>query len=111
MSRFSGLIPIVLEEDPTDCATTAYAGILPYLDLWKVLEMPSAVDRTVRICGEQGWLDRQIVQSLVLVNLIGGDCVTDVDKLEADVGIGEMVRAGEFSGLSLAQRRYAASRF
>ncbi len=111
MSRFSGLIPIVLEEDPTDCATTAYAGILPYLDLWKVLEMPSAVDRTVRICGEQGWLDRQIVQSVVLVNLIGGDCVTDVDKLESDVGLGKMVRSSEFSGLSLDQRRKASRRF
>lgn len=87
MRRSSGLIPFVLEEDPTDCATTAYAGILPYLDLWKVLEMPSPVDRIVRICGEQGWLDRQVVQSVVLVNLIGGDCVTDVDKLESDVGL------------------------
>lgn len=111
MSRFSGLIPIVLEEDPTDCATTAYAGILPYLDLWKVLGMPSAVDRTVRICGEQGWMDRQIVQSMVLVNLIGGDCVTDVDKLEGDVGLGKMVRSSELSGLSLDQRRKASRRF
>lgn len=111
MSRFSGLVPILLEEDPTDCATTAYAGILPYLDLWKVLGMPSTVDQTVGICGEQGWLDRQIVQSVVLVNLIGGDCVTDVDKLEGDVGLGKMVRSGEYSGLTLAQRRSASRRF
>ena len=104
MRRSNGLIPIVLEVDPTDCATTAYAGILPYLDLWKVLGMPSAVDRTVHISGDQGWMDRQMVQSLILVNLIGGDCVTDVDKLEGDIGLGEMVRASEFSGLSREQR-------
>lgn len=111
MSRNNGLIPIRLEEDPTDCATTAFAGILPYLDLWNALGMPKAVDESVHICGNQGWMDRQVVQSLVLVNLIGGDCVTDVDKLEADVGIGELVRAGEFSGLSREQRRNADRRF
>lgn len=111
MSRNNGLIPILLEEDPTDCAITAFAGILPYLDVWNALGMPKAVDESVHICGNQGWMDRQIVQSLVLVNLIGGDCVTDIDKLEADVGIGEMVGAGEFSGLSREQRRNAAIRF
>ena len=82
MSQNNGLIPILLEEDPTESATTAFAGILPYLDMWNRLEMPLAVDKTVDICGSQGWMDRQIVQSLVLVNLVGGDCVTDVDKLE-----------------------------
>ncbi|GAC1568886.1 MAG: hypothetical protein NVS3B14_20460 [Ktedonobacteraceae bacterium] len=111
MRRSNGLIPIVLEEDPTQCSTTAYAGILPYLDLWKVLGMPSAVDRTVHICGEQGWMDRQIVQSLVLLNLIGGDCVTDIEKLEADGGLREMVRSSEFCGMSLQQRRSASNRF
>lgn len=111
MRRNNGLIPIVLEVDPTDCATTAYAGILPYLDFWKVLGMPLAVDNTIHICGDQGWLDRQIVQSLVLVNLIGGDCVTDVDKLEGDMGLGEMVRASEFCGLSREQRRNVSRRF
>ena len=56
-------------------------------------------------------MDRQIIQTMVLINLIGGDCVTDVDKLEADMGIGEMVRAGEFSGMSREQRRSASRRF
>ncbi len=61
-------IPIRLEVDPTMCITTAYAGIMPYLDLWYALEMPRAVDRLVSIYGSQGWLDRKVVQSLVLIN-------------------------------------------
>jgi hypothetical protein len=104
-------IPIKLEVDPTDCATTAFAGIMPYLDLWNALQMPTTIDNTVSICGNQGWMDRQMVQSLVLLNLIGGDCVTDIEKLEDDPGLGKMVRTGECSGMSLAQRREALKRF
>ena len=111
MSRYNRLVPIRLEQDPTNCATTAFAGILPYLDLWNALGMPSAVDKIVHICGSQGWLDRQMVQGLVLVNLIGGDCVTDIEKLEEDVGICEMVRAGEFSGMTREQKSNASRRF
>jgi hypothetical protein len=73
--------------------------------------MPVSVDKTVKICGSQGWLDRQVVQSLLLLNLIGGDCVTDVDKLEDDAGLRAMVRAGEFSGMSREQRSNALKRF
>lgn len=104
-------IPIKLEVDPTRCMTTAFAGIMPYLDLWNALRMPCAVDKNVGICGSQGWLDRQIVQTLVLLNLIGGDCVTDVEKLEDDAGLRAMVRAGEFSGMTREQRRDAQKRF
>lgn len=104
-------IPIKLEIDPTHCMTTAFAGIVPYLDLWNSLGMPSIVDEKVGICGSQGWLDRQMIQSLVLVNLVGGDCVTDVEKLEGDAGLRAMVRAGEFSGMSLVQRNKAKQRF
>ncbi len=94
-------IPIKLEVEPTACFTTAYAGIMRYLEFWNTLGMPTAVDDNAHICGSQGWLDRQIVQSLALLNLTGGDCVTDIDKLESDAGLREMVRAGELSGMTL----------
>jgi hypothetical protein len=111
MSRRSGLVPIELEVDPTEAVVTGYSGALVYLDLWNRLGMPGMVDRTVHICGEQGWLDRQIVTELVLLNLIGGDCVSDVDKLESDKGLCEMVRSCEYTGLSRAERRAAEKRF
>ena len=47
-------IPIKLEVDPTHCMTTAFSGIMPYLDLWNSLGMPSEVDKAVSICGSQG---------------------------------------------------------
>jgi hypothetical protein len=111
MSYRTGLLPIHLETDPTDAEVTAYAGMLPYLDTWNRLGMPGKVDERVHICGSQGWLDRQMVLSVVLLNLVGGDCVTDIDKLEDDPGLRRIVSAAEFSGMSLAQRKAAKKRF
>jgi len=31
---------------------------------------------------ERGWTDLDIVMSLILLNLAGGDCVNDIDRLE-----------------------------
>jgi hypothetical protein len=73
--------------------------------------MPITIDGALSICGEQGWMDRQMIQSLVLLNLIGGDCVSDIEKLEADSGLCQMFRTGEYSGMSLEQRRNAHKRF
>jgi hypothetical protein len=73
--------------------------------------MPAAIDKGVGICGVQGWLDRQIVQGVVLLNLVGGDCVTDIDKLEGDKGLCELARSGEYAGMLLHERRAADRRF
>lgn len=29
------------------------------------------------VCGKQGWMDRQHVLSLALLNLVGGECMED----------------------------------
>ena len=107
MSARDGMVPIRLEVDPTEAVATGYSGALVYLDLWNRLGMPDKVDETVHICGSQGWMDRQIVTAAVLLNLVGGDCVADVDKLEADKGLCAMVRSCEYDGSNRAQRRAA----
>jgi len=111
MSGRDGLVPIRLEADPTEAVVTGHSGALVYLDLWNRLGMPGIIDETVHICGSQGWMDRQIVTALMLVNLVGGDCVADVDKLESDRGLCSMVRSCEYEGLNRAQRRAAGQRF
>jgi hypothetical protein len=100
-----------IEEDPTDATVTAFAGLLPYMDLWRRLGMPGQIDETVHICGSQGWLDRQMVESLVLLNLAGGDCVTDMDKLEADAGLCRIFSRSQYSGMSRLSVKAAQKRF
>ena len=49
--------------------------------------------------------------ALVLVNLAGGDCIEDIRLLEADAGLGRMVREAEKYGLSRPERRELQRRF
>jgi hypothetical protein len=100
-----------IEADTTDSDVTRFAGLLPYMELWRRLKMPSVIDQTVHICGEQGWLDRQIVESLVLLNIAGGDCVTDIEKLESDAGLCRMYGRNQYSGMGRLAVKQAQARF
>ena len=45
--------------------------------------------------GDQGWTDEQMVMSLVLLNVAGGDCVDDLRVLEGDEGLCRVLREVE----------------
>jgi hypothetical protein len=112
MSRAVKMAGFTIEGDVVnDVEVTSYAGLLPYIELWGKLGMRKLVDSTVHICGTQGWLDRQIVESLVLLNLAGGDCVTDIDKLESDPGLSRMFDRNQYSGMNREAIRAAKKRF
>ncbi len=42
--------------------------------------------------GDRGWTDEQMVMSLVLLNLAGGDCVDDLRVLEGDESLCRVLR-------------------
>jgi len=100
-----------IEEDPHDSEVTGFAGLLPYMNLWDRLGMPKAVDDLVHICGDQGYLDRQLVSSVFLLNLAGGDCVSDIDRLESDAGLCRMFGRAQYSGMSRVAVKAAQKRF
>ena len=54
---------------------TGMGGIGPYLDLACRSGMVRSIERHVKARGEQGWTDAESVLSLVMLNLVGGDCV------------------------------------
>ena len=54
-----------------------------------------AIRRHVRVAGEQGWDDVQMVLSLALLQLAGGTAVQDMDTLEQDAGFTAVLRQGE----------------
>ena len=62
---------------------TAFGGLPTYLDLASATGLLKAIDRYLRVRdGDQGWADRQMILSLVLLNLVGGSNVEDIEKLE-----------------------------
>ncbi len=78
--RCDGLLPYQIVEEPTTSEITGHAGLLPYIDLACALGLLAEADQSIGICGEQGFLDRHHILSLMLLNLAGGECVEDIRR-------------------------------
>ena len=100
-----GVLPYKYEEERTDAGMTALAGLPLYLDLASVLGLGDHIRSHMHIRQSQGWTDEQIITSLVLLNLAGGDSVDDVRILAKDEGFSRVLDRIETKGLARKQRR------
>ncbi|NNL43581.1 MAG: IS1380 family transposase [Desulfobacterales bacterium] len=95
-----GILPFKYEEEKKGTGMTALAGLPVYLDLAKVVGLSKSIQKYIKVrANSQGWTDSQMVLSLILLNLAGGDCVDDLKILEADEGFCEVLRKSEMHGL------------
>ena len=90
---------------------TALAGLPVYLDLASVLGLGDHIRAHMQVRESQGWTDEQIILSLVLLNLAGGDSVDDIRILEKDEGFCRVLGRIETKGLSRQQRRATERRW
>jgi hypothetical protein len=81
-----GVLPFRYECEPTESGMTALAGLPAYLELAIVSGLTDSIQRHLGECArkEQGWTDTQIIMSLFLLNIAGGDSVDDLRILEKD---------------------------
>jgi hypothetical protein len=86
---------------------TALAGLPAYLELASVARLPDSLQRHLEKCHlkEQGWTDTQIIMSLILLNIAGGDCVDDLRILEKDEGLVKVLQRVGFTGHPRKERR------
>jgi hypothetical protein len=97
-----GVLPFKYESEKIATGLTALAGLPAYLDLARVLGLSRSIQKHLKIrAGSQGWTDSQMVLSLILLNLAGGDCVEDIEKIEANEGFCEVLKKVELHGLRL----------
>lgn len=107
-----GILPFQYVEEQSVGGMTALGGLPLYLELAQAARLPEAIDRHVRLRADgQGWTDRQMVMSLTLLNLAGGESVDDLRVLEKDDGFRTLFLKTEHSGLSRAERRRLAQRW
>src|SRR5208337_3855556 len=106
-----GLLDFQYEADSSSHGLTSLAGLPLYLELIKACGLGGAIQRHVRAAGGQGWLDIQMVLAVIFLNLSGGDCVEDIERLERDSGFSAILRAIEKDLLSRAERRSLKSRW
>ena len=101
-----GVLPFKYEAEKATTGMTAFGGLPIYLDLAKVIGLSKSIQKHLKVRdGSQGWTDNQMVLSIVLLNLAGGDCVDDIEVLESDDGFCEVLRKAEMHGLSRKVRR------
>jgi hypothetical protein len=105
-------LPYQYEIEESKAGLTAFGGLPTYLDLASATGLLKAIDRHLRIReGDQGWTDRQMILSLMLLNLVGGDNVEDMDRLEADEGFCRVMRKVETHGLRRKEKKTLKKRW
>ena len=106
------VLPYEYEMEESKAGLTVFGGLPTYLDLASATGFLGSIDKHLKIRqGKQGWTDRQVILSLALVNLVGGDCVEDIEKLEADAGFCRILRKVELHGLTRKEKREAKKRW
>jgi hypothetical protein len=108
-----GVLPFSYECEPTESGMTALSGLPAYLELAVVAGLSASLQRHLEGCHlkEQGWTDTQIIMSLILLNIAGGDCVDDLRILEQDAGLVKVLQQVGFSGHPRKERREQARRW
>ncbi len=85
-----------------------------YLDFAHVQGVCKSIDTHIGAKKErQGWTDGEILLSLILMNLAGGECVEDLSKLESDEGFCKTLTHAylKLSGMKRKKRRNLVKRW
>ena len=94
-----GALPFQYAEEKNSTGMTALAGLATYLNLVQVGDLRGSVGRHVGLReGGQGWTDSQMVTSLILLNLAGGESVEDLRVLGERRGSGSGVERSRDTG-------------
>jgi hypothetical protein len=101
-----GPLPFQYEIENQPAGMTALGGLPAYVEMFHVLGLGKLIERRVRVHGPtQGWTDEQLVSALLWLNITGGDCVDDIQMLEADDGLCRFIREMEDYGRTSSERR------
>jgi hypothetical protein len=99
-------LPFKFQEDKKERGITSLGGLALYIGLAHIMDLSKSVRSHIRVRQDtQGWTDSQVIMSLILLNLAGGDCVDDLNIVEADEGFCRILRRVELHGLSRRERR------
>lgn len=100
-----GLLGFQYDAEAQGSGATALTGLGIYIELMGAMDLGGAVRRHLRVAGERGWLDVQMVVTLLALNLAGGDRVEDLERLSGDQGFLALLGEAERGLLRRQDRR------
>lgn len=83
---------------------TGFSGLPLYIELAYKSGLIEVIDKLMQT-KKLGWSDREMILSLILLNLAGGDCITDINRLEQDKGLRTLLQQFRLFGMQRPQRR------
>ena len=99
------LLPYNFKLEKKEKNLTGLAGLLIYLELFMALKLKQAIAKhlTARK-NKPGYSDDQIIMALILLNLAGGESVSDIIQLAKDEGFCQILKSMELKG-AIGRRR------
>src|SRR5947209_5425643 len=81
-----------IDAEPLEECLTALGGIPLLVRAARSLDVPGSVERHLRVKQrERGFDEATYVESFLVLNAAGGDCLEDFDRLRADAGLSELL--------------------
>lgn len=86
--------PLLFEVDPEPASEvlTALGGIPLVVQAFRSLGVPGSVQQHVRVKERQrGYDEATFIESFVILNAAGGECLEDFERLREDAGLAELI--------------------
>jgi len=81
-----------IDSQPLEECVTALGGVPLLVRAIRSLDVPGSVGRHLQIKQrERGFDEATYVESFLVLNAVGGDCLEDFDQLREDAGLAEML--------------------
>ncbi len=81
-----------IDSEPLEECVTALGGVPLLVRAIRSLDVPGSVQRHLRIKQrERGFDEATYIESFLVLNAVGGDCLEDFDQLGEDAGLAEML--------------------
>lgn len=85
-------LPFQWDPEPAAETLTAFGGLPMVVQTFRSMRLPDAVRRHVRIKERQrGYDESTFVESFVVLNAAGGECLEDFARLREDAGLAQML--------------------
>ncbi len=85
-------LPFELDDKPLEETLTAWGGVPLVIQAFRSLKVPASVRQHVHIKQrERGYEEATMVESFVVLNAVGGECLDDFQQLRDDAGLKEML--------------------
>src|SRR3972149_1064117 len=97
-------------EGSAESKYTAFAGLPLFFEMAQGCGLIDEIKNKITL-NKQGWPDSKIIQAILQLNFSGGDCLEDIDRLEADEGLKALLKQTETLGKSRKERQAYRSRF